>query len=190
MDITFGEIAAYFLRLIADYWVFFLLVVIYFALPAPYLAFKMMRRNRCEGRDIYRELAWIDRFMDVWIAERPLLSNEQQYFRAFVTNGNSAAAHNKKIDEQLAGHHLIEMETNREGTTYSKGKRGKYLLRNWLIFLLVLFVRVTFFGDKMSHIASGNGRMDKKSLERMYVLTTLGLMLLSVLMITAFAVYI
>ena len=88
------------LHLVVDYWVFLLLAILFYTLPAPYLAFKLLRRNRCLGRDIFRELAQADRFMDVWNAERPLLSDESQYHWAFVPNRNSQAAHLDRIDQQ------------------------------------------------------------------------------------------
>jgi len=162
----------YLFHLTLDNWVWLLLLIVVIALPAPYLAFRLIRRNRSLGRDIYREVAQADRFMDIWMAQSPLASNEAPYFRAYVFNGNPAAAHDAKIDDQLARMKLVERfpvhGTYGGSTSCVKPMRGRYLFRNWLVFILLLFLRITFFGDRPSHIASGNGLFSEKQLLRMY----------------------
>jgi hypothetical protein len=158
------------------------LVVFILALPAPYIACRLIRRNRCLGRDIYRELAQADRFMQVWIAETPLASTDEQYIWTFIPNRNPAAAHYSKIDDQLAKLKLVERYADHgtyDSVYFAKPRRGKYLLRNWLIFLLLLWLRMTIFGDRPSHIASGNGRFDERTLKRMYWETTTALIVLA-----------
>lgn len=183
MDAT--VIAGYLLHLVVDYWVFFLLLVVFFALPAPYLAFRLLRRNRCLGRDIYRELAQADRFMDIWNAERPMLSGEQQHHWAFIPNRNPQAAHLDRIDGQLAKLKLIELFEQRDSSgyikTYARPYEGMYTVRNWLVFALLLFLRVVFLGDRFSHIASGNSRIDERGLKRIFretVVLLLGFLIL------------
>ena len=187
MEIILSDVAYYIAKIVADYWAFFALVVFVLALPAPYIAFRLIRRNRCLGRDIYRELAQADRFMQIWIAEAPLASTDEQYIWTFIPNGNRAAAHYSKIDEQLAKLKLIERYADHgtyDSVPFAKSRRGKYLLRNWLIFLLLLWLRMTIFGDRPSHIASGNGRFDERALKRMYVETTIALIVLLLFSIT------
>lgn len=159
------------LQLVINGLIWVVLVILFFALPAPYLAFRLLRRNRCLGRDIYRELAQADRFMNVWIEKNPLVSNDQQYIWAFVPNGNNAAARNSKIDDQLAKWKLVDRYQDfgtYNAVYFVRPMRGKYLLRNWIIFFLLLFLRITFLGDRSSHIASGSGRFNERTLKRMY----------------------
>lgn len=187
MEITATSVALYLLDLVLGNWLWITLVVIAFALPAPYYALKLIRRNRCLGRDIYRELAQADRFMEIWNAQSSLSSNDQQYIFAFVTNGNSAAAHNMKIDAILAEYKLVQRSpvhgTFGGSTSIVSPMRGRYLLRNWLVFLLLLWLRVAIFGDRFSHIASGNGKFNEKMLKRMYWETSFALIALFVLII-------
>ncbi|MDD5102976.1 MAG: hypothetical protein PHX93_01100 [Candidatus Peribacteraceae bacterium] len=158
-------------------------------LPAMFVALKLIRRNRCLGRDIYRELAQADRFMNIWNAERPLLSDDSQYFWAFVPNGNRQAAHNSRIDEQLAQHNLIEVFEARDSAgevqKYARPRRGIFLVRNSLVFSFLLYFRITFLGDRLSHIASGNGLINLPKLRVIYFETTLFFSLLCVFVLLA-----
>lgn len=168
MEITLASATLYVVNIALENWLWAVLVIICFALPAPYYSLKLIRRNRCLGRNIYSELALADRFMDVWNATSTLASGNQQYHWAFVPNGNSAAAQLGNIDKQLAKWKLVQF-VSMAGTfggsvTSVRSMRNRYLLRNWLVLLLVLWLRVTIFGDRYSHIASGNGRFNEKTL--------------------------
>jgi len=156
-------------------------------LPAMDISLKLLRRNRCLGRDIYRELAQADRFMSIWNAERPLLSDDSQYRWAFVPNGNRQAAHNCRIDEQLARRNLVELFEARDSVgemkKYARPRRGIFLIRNLLVFSSLLFLRITFLGDRLSHIASGNGLINLPKLRIIYFETTLFFSLLFVFLL-------
>src|SRR3989339_152429 len=134
-----------------------LIIGIILAFKAPFLAMYLLRRNRPLGRDIYRELAMADRFMDVWNAPIPLLSDDHPYFRAFIWNGNRQAGHNSRIDQKLESLRLIERLEAKDSADYtqiySRPVKGKHMLRNWLVFLMLIHLRVLFLGDKFSHIA-------------------------------------
>ena len=167
------SLAGNILRLTAEELIFVPLIFItLYALPAPYYAFKLIRRNRCLGRDIYRELALADRFMEVWNCKKTLGSGQQQYIFAFVTNGNRAAAQLMQIDSKLAEWNLVKRNsvngTFNGPSSIVSAKRGWFLLRNWLIFLMLLWFKVAIFGDKFSHITSGSGKYNEKNLKRMY----------------------
>jgi len=189
INIDLPSVAGYLFQLVVDNWILWpILLILAYALPAPYLAFRLLRRNRSLGRDIYREVAQADRFMDIWMTKKPQLSNLKQYHQAFVFNGNSAAAHNAQIDEQLAKWKLVKRSPT-HGTFNGSGAvvqsvHGRFWLRNWLVFLLLLFMRITFFGDKVSHIAIGGGLFTEKQLKRMYWETTLLLVVLLVFLLT------
>lgn len=159
-------------------------VVLVLALPAPYYAVKLIRRNRSLGGNIYSELAMADRFMQVWISETPLDSSDQQYIWAFVPNGNRAAAHYNKIDNGLIRWKLLKRttshETRSESSSLVEPMTGIYLVRNWLIFLLLLWLRITFFGDKCSHITFGGSKYGEKELKSMYKKTTGILILIAI----------
>jgi len=176
------------IRLTVDFWTWAVIVIAVLSLPAPYLAFKLIRRNRCLGRRIYDELAHADRFMQIWVSGSPLLSDDSQYIWPFVPNGNKAAAHNSKIDDQLAKMKLIHKKIDH--TTYDhvslvEPRGDQYWLRNSIVFLLLLFLRVTIFGDKVSHIAMGGGRYTEKDLTRMYKITTVFLIVVFLSLILA-----
>lgn len=188
MEMTTTSIALYLLRLVGENWLWVALVIVAFALPAPYYAMKLIRRNRCLGRDIYRELALADRFMEVWNATSTLSSGDHQYHSTFIPNGNNAAARLMQIDARLAEWRLVQRipvhGTFGGSTSIVRPMRGRYLLRNWLVFLLLLWLRVAIFGDRLSHIASGNGRFNQKILKRMYWLMTIALSSAFVLIVT------
>lgn len=162
----------YVLKVVLDYGTFIVLIVILSALRALFVAFRLIRRNRQLGRDIYRELAQGDRFMDIWNAETPMLSDESRYHWAFVPNGNRQAANLNRIDQQLANLKLIELVQRQDSSGYMKQyaqrKGGLLVVRNSLVYAFTLFLRVTFLGDRFSHIASGNGRISVHGLQRIY----------------------
>lgn len=170
--IPFEETLKYLLGLFIDEWNLILLLVLFFSFRAPFIAFKLIRRNRCLGRNIYRDLAQADRFMEIWSSKSYLSSSEQQYVWAFVPNGNGEAAHCSKIDAELHKLNLIDripIQGLYGGTSTSvKSKKGKYLLRNWLVFLLLIWLRVAIFGDRCSHIATGGGKFTEKQLRYMF----------------------
>jgi hypothetical protein len=166
------NVVVYIAKVIIDYGTFVLLIVMLSVLRAPFIAFRLIRRNRQIGRDIYRELAQGDRFMDIWNAETPMLSDESQYHWAFVPNGNRQAANLNRIDQELAKLKLIELIQQPDSSGYIKQyaqrHSGVLVVRNSLIYAFVLFLRVTFLGDRFSHIASGNGRLSVRGLQRIY----------------------
>lgn len=168
-----------------------LIIEIAFAFKAPFLAMHLLRRNRPLGADIYRELAMADRFMDIWNAPMPLLSDDEPYFRAFIWNGNRQAGHNSKIDQKLESLKLIERFEAKDSAdylkTYSRPLKGKLMLRNWLVYLMLLHLRVHFLGDKFSHIASGNGILPQRTLVRLYRETSVLVVGIFVLLILIFS---
>lgn len=157
-------------------WTVFVALVL--ALPAPYIAFKLIRRNRCLGGNIYNGLAQADRFMQIWIAGEPLASVDEQYIWAFVPNRNPLAAHNSKIDKELERHRLVRVFEKRDRETgeiavLAEPRIDLYFgFRNSCIFLFLLFLRVVFFGDSFSHIAIGNGIYNVRKLRRLFIETS------------------
>lgn len=169
---VFYDAVLYLLKVLMDSWIYLVLVAVGLALRAPFIAFRLIRRNRQLGRDIYRELAQADRFMDIWNAEIPLLSDSSQHHWAFVPNGNKQAANLNRIDGQLLKLKLIELTEQRDSAgnvrKYARRRSGLFLIRNSLVYAFLLFFRVTFFGDRFSHIASGNGIIDVRTLQIIY----------------------
>ncbi len=189
VDSQFFKVITYVVLLVWENVLWIILVFIFLALPAPYYAMKLIRRNRSLGRDIYREIAQADRFMQLWIVDQPVVSSDEQYIWAFVPNHNPQGAHYSKIDAQLAKMNLIQIVQDAPFGGFPSNRRmvkpvkGVYLLRNWMIFLLLLFLRVTFFGDRFSHISTGGGRFESASLEKMYWATAIFLIFLLIALI-------
>ena len=129
MSITLTS-ALYILKLALDNWLWIILVIFALTLRAPYYAFKLIRRNRPLGRDIYRELAQADRFMMIWNEKDALSSNDEPYIFAFIPNQNRQVAHYSKIDEQLIKWKLIQFNSTNSRVM---PMYGIYWLRNWLM---------------------------------------------------------
>jgi len=165
----------------------FLLIVFILTIRAPIIAMKVIRRNRCLGGNTYCGIAQADRFMQVWMMKK-WASVPAQYQDAFVTNGNSAAGHIDKIDFELEKLKLVDVVNEPDGRKFACAKRGNYWFRNWIVFLLLLFFRITFFGDKYSHIRISD-HFSEKLLQRLYWLTVVTLILLVCAFLAAFSYY-
>ena len=165
----------------------FILIVLTLTIHAPIIAMKVIRRNRCLGGNIYCGIAQADRFMEVWMM-RKWSSVPAQYRDAFITNGNSAAGHVDRIDLELEKLKLVDVVKESDGRVFACAKRGNYWLRNWIVFLLVLFVRVTFFGDKYSHIRIAD-HFSEQLLQRLYWLTVASFLLLVCTVLVAISYY-
>lgn len=153
-------------------------VTLVFAIKAPYIAFYLIRRNRCLGRDIYREISQADRFMDIWIMGAYNSTNGKCRNAFYLDGWDPQAARMDRVDGVLETLNLISIVDKTDELTKSVKKiaipkKGKYLFRNWLIFLMLLFLRVSFFGDKTSHIAIAGTEFESvKYLNKLYWLTT------------------
>ncbi len=150
------------------------IVIVTFALPAPFIALKLIRRNRCQGGDIYRGRAQADRFMEIWHADSALASIDQTHHNAFVTNGNPQAAHISRIDRELEKSKLIQLFERRHPSTgdtqlVAVRKTGLYYgPRNSAVYLLLLFLRVSIFGDPFNQIVGGSSRYTDRDLQHFF----------------------
>jgi hypothetical protein len=146
-----------------------LATLIAFALTirAPFIAFRLIRRNRCLGGNIYCGIAQADRFMDVWMLGK-WCSTKARCKNILTKDGwDPEAGRMNRIDSELVKIKVIKEVTEIDKNTgdiknFVVPQKGRYWLRNWIIFLTLLFLRVTIFGDKFSHICIPDNFPEKK----------------------------
>lgn len=163
------------------------IIALTFSFKAPFLAVRLIRRNRPLGRNIYCEIAQADRFMDVWMLGGWSSPEAQCKNVLTMSNWDSRAGKTSAIDQELIKLKLLESYIRADNNMpMMRPKRGAYWLRNFAVFLLLLLLRVSIFGDQFSHIEIPE-HCNVKKLKILFWSTVIGLatfILLSILLIS------
>ncbi|OGJ63477.1 hypothetical protein A3H22_01230 [Candidatus Peribacteria bacterium RIFCSPLOWO2_12_FULL_55_15] len=152
------------------------IIALTFSFKAPFLAVRLIRRNRPLGRNIYCEIAQADRFMDVWMLGGWSSPDVQCQNVLTKNNWDSRAGKTSAIDQELVKLKLLEtyIRADNNNMPMVRPKRGAYWLRNFAVFLLLLVLRVSIFGDQYSHIEIPE-HCNAKKLKALFWYTVIGL---------------
>ena len=116
-------------------------------LPAPYRAWALLRNNR-PGRSSGWKMWLADRYIQIWLARRPLPSGQTKYEYAMPTGFNGTvhehAMTQKTIDEKLEKYLLVSRTEG--GNVYAR--RDWFLFpHNWMVCVLCKWYLIVFLGD-------------------------------------------